>query len=345
MVLGASQSWCPVTSHGDCVAWAADRTLIIYNTNSSRFESQEIARFEDSAAHAENTHAHTKPHTDTIRAISFSPDGGSIASAGEDKRVLVWTRNSSKDLWTCSSEYLHSKRIMAVQFDKTGNLFFADKFGEFFLLKQNQISLMFGHLSAVSSVLYSGARNLLVSADRDEKIRLAQYPSVEHIQSFLFGHRRYVCQMTFIGKDHLELVSAGADGRVIHWDIRDPCTPKKMFEVEFPSGPINSVVATDGAVLVVRSEDADKLFFVKNGAIAEERSLDFSVQAMHVLSNGAVVCVDSNSHLRWLDGGGEVRLPADVPGVAVSLMKVVHHENDEEGILFKKKRSECGRGV
>jgi len=92
------QFHCPIAVHGSRVAWAAGKNLVIYNFGVKKFE-RDLSE--------------TK-HTDTIRAIAFSKDGEMVATAGEDKRVVV--QGTSGEV----KEFLHGKKIMAVHVDDSG---------------------------------------------------------------------------------------------------------------------------------------------------------------------------------------------------------------------------------
>ena len=326
------QALCPIVSRGDYIAWAAGSGLAVYNTASKRIEKD----VSDSCG-----------HYDAIRSIAFDSTGNRLVTAGEDKRVIVWDRDAG--WWRIERSFLHSKKLMVVLFDSDDNVVFGDKFGEFFRFKEltaplvadeypvdgidedegrvdSQIELLFGHLAAVSCAIYSEKLGLLISADRDEKIRLSQYPKVWLIESFLFGHRKYVSSLAFFGGDETKIVSAGADGMVILWDISDPSNPKQVWSVSVGDGPINSIAVDGSRVLVVKTQEPDRVTVIENGEITGELTLELPAQSIHVTPTASIVAVGSNSHLMTV-GGTTVRVAEDVPGIPISLMKVVHHEN------------------
>lgn len=307
------QFLCPLRSTKTLTVWAANQDVVVLCHD----DSVEIL----------------KGHTDTVRAISVFED--LIASGGEDKQILVWKKDA-ENKWIQHSRYLHGKRIMAIQYDENGVLFFADKFGEFYRFdgKNGGVQLMFGHLSAVSAVAFGG--NFLVSADRDEKIRLARYPQVEVIEAYLFGHRRYICSLALQGAT---LVSAGADGKVICWDLTNLEKPFILWQTKLPEGPINSAAIVGDIAYIVRSAEPSKIIALSaNSQSFLEES--FQIQTLAANAMGELIAVDSNSHLHILSAERSViKLDSDVPGVPMTLIKTVHHENAED-MIFKKKRSE-----
>lgn len=73
-----------------------------------------------------------------------------------------------------------------------------------------------GHVSMLTSlVLYGDGR--ILTADRDEHIRMSRYPDSFLIEKFLFGHGEFVSQLVLL-KDGF-LVSAGGDLYLLLWDL------------------------------------------------------------------------------------------------------------------------------
>ena len=249
--------------------------------------------------------------------------------------------------WTPSRVFAHKKKVMAVEITASGSVIFADKFGDFFRLRDTsgiaagskaagsdseddvdgETELLFGHLAAVSTAIYSPARDMLVSADRDEKIRLTRFPKVWNIESFLFGHKRYVSSLAWFGADGL--VSAGADGMIVLWDIENSQSPRQVWSICVGDGPVNSMAVADDKVLIIKADEPNKLVTIVNGEIVDTCTLPCEVQSVHVLPNARVALIDKSSHLMWFNGD-RVPIAADVPGVPITLMKVVHHENFDQ---------------
>lgn len=325
-MIETEQYLCPIESFGDIVVWAANSVLVI----ASKTQVLEL-----------------EGHSDTIRTISISPNGEYIVSGGEDKKICVWAKIPD-GTWKIDSTYIHSKRIMCVQFDEFGQVFFADKFGEFYALNTPPSSepptLMFGHLSAVSSILYKD--NILVSADRDEKIRLAKYPRVDIIDSFLFGHKRYVSHMSFT-RQNAQLATAGADGQIILWNIENRENPTVVWKKYLGDGTLNTMCVTKDYVYVVRSCDPKHIHTISlnnpdNNQLIET---NFDIQSLHEISDTReLVAVDCHtSHLMNVHTSStHTALSREIPGVPIVLMKAVHHENtlDEENSNFKRKKSD-----
>merc|ERR1712166_1054387 len=66
----------------------------------------------------------------------------------------------------------------------------------------------------------SSRRRLLLTADRDERIRISQFPDSYILEGFLLGHTAYVTAFTTIPSSYLA-VSCGGDMTLRLWNIDD----------------------------------------------------------------------------------------------------------------------------
>jgi hypothetical protein len=329
------QAYCPVKVFGNKIAWAAANHLVIYNIVDKSFELNVDA-------------TSTGGHTDAIRGIAFSPDGSRIATVGEDKRVIFWA-STNGNLWSVEYSFLHNKKLMTVDFlNESGELIFGDKFGDIFKLNvgNERAEILYGHLAAVTAGLWSRSRNLYVSADRDEKIRITEFPKYWNISSFLFGHKRYVSSLCFFDAAETKLVSAGADGLIALWDLSQIADPKRVWFCQLGDGPINSVAVRDNEVFVVRTDEPDRIVRIRDGVVVNEEQLSEKAQTLLSPAGRAMGFIDYNSHLRFMDGEN-LFIAENIPGVPVTLMKFVHHENldGEEYGERKRKKSQITDGV
>ncbi|VDK62301.1 unnamed protein product [Cylicostephanus goldi] len=73
-------------------------------------------------------------------------------------------------------------------------------------------------ISMVLDVAITNDGRFLLSADRDEKIRVSRYPQAFVVQSFCLGHDAYVSSLAQSGT---RVFSCGGDGVVHEWDIQN----------------------------------------------------------------------------------------------------------------------------
>ncbi|KAF1898338.1 hypothetical protein Lal_00033105 [Lupinus albus] len=124
-------------------------------------------------------------HKDSIRAIRFSANGKLFVSAGDDKTLKIWSPISWRCIFTLSSE----KRISAVAISNDESyVCFADKFGVVWvvditgfdanqpLLYKKPTPLLSHYCSIITSLEFSPDDRFILSADRDFKIRVTNFP-------------------------------------------------------------------------------------------------------------------------------------------------------------------------
>lgn len=110
-------------------------------------------------------------------------------------------------------------------------LFVIDKTGDLYKLTPSGDShFLLGHLfmfSDVKFVLDKEKKKIvyIISADRDEKIRITNYPEVWKIERFCFGHKSYITRI-LVSDDH-KFVSIDEQNKVNLWNLEDLKNPSK----------------------------------------------------------------------------------------------------------------------
>ncbi|KAL5155096.1 tRNA (guanine-N(7)-)-methyltransferase non-catalytic subunit WDR4 [Glycine soja] len=146
-------------------------------------------------------------HKNNIRAIRFGAKGKLFVSAGDDKTVKFWSTQSWRCITTVSSE----KRVTAVAISNDGTFVcFADKFGVVWVVDvdhplhdKKPAPLLSHYCSIITSLEFSPDGRFILSADRDFKIRVTNFPQkplngAHQIQSFCLGHTEFVSCLAFI---------------------------------------------------------------------------------------------------------------------------------------------------
>uniref|UniRef100_A0A5S6QMI0 tRNA (guanine-N(7)-)-methyltransferase non-catalytic subunit n=1 Tax=Trichuris muris TaxID=70415 RepID=A0A5S6QMI0_TRIMR len=140
-----------------------------------------------------------------------------LAVATSDKCVRLYdiSVGNSKHVWQLN------KQPTALTFLGKDDLLAADRVGEVTHLTAEGPKPLLGHYSMLLDMVVSKDKRYLVTADRDNKIRVSHYPNAYNIQSFCLGHTDYVRSLAWMqdnnGNDFL--ASSSGDETVRIWDI------------------------------------------------------------------------------------------------------------------------------
>jgi len=89
--------------------------------------------------------------------------------------------------------------------------------------------LLLGHVSMLTDVVYTKAndRSYIITADRDEHIRISRGPPQAHIiEGFCFGHEAFISKLCLTPSGLL--VSGGGDDHLYVWDWQNCALKEKM---------------------------------------------------------------------------------------------------------------------
>jgi tRNA (guanine-N(7)-)-methyltransferase subunit TRM82 len=88
-----------------------------------------------------------------------------------------------------------------------------------------EYQLLLGHVSMLTDLLHvslrasQSPRHYIVTADRDEHIRVSRGPPQAHIiEGYCLGHSSFVTRLCVPQWDERMLISGGGDGRILVWD-------------------------------------------------------------------------------------------------------------------------------
>jgi tRNA (guanine-N(7)-)-methyltransferase subunit TRM82 len=87
-------------------------------------------------------------------------------------------------------------------------------------LQEKRQRLLLGHTASILTGICV-SRNRIMTADRDEKIRVSLFPETHAIIGFLFGHEAYVSAIDVVADDSERrlIASCGGDGTIRLWNI------------------------------------------------------------------------------------------------------------------------------
>lgn len=122
------------------------------------------------------------------------------------------------------------KRANSLLIDPSnGSAIVGDKFGDVVRYTSGSKNgrLLLGHVSIITDLIWGHENRYLITSDRDEKIRVNNYPNTYNIEMFLLGHKEFVSRMTLIPDSSL-LVSGGGDPYLIVWEYQSGSIKQKV---------------------------------------------------------------------------------------------------------------------
>lgn len=181
-----------------------------------------------------------------IRNLIISKDGKKLFScADSDKSVLIFDIDltNENNCLTLVKRQPFPKRPNAITIsDDEKTVIMADKFGDVYSITtdgeplqniNDELDPILGHVSMLTDVLFkkdSNGKSYILSADRDEHIKISHFPQSFIVDKWLFGHSQFVSSICSpIWKSNF-LFSAGGDDFVYLWDWE---SGKKLSEFKY----------------------------------------------------------------------------------------------------------------
>jgi len=229
-----------------------------------------------------------KTKENEILNACFSNDGSLFALITSCKQALVL---DVKKHWSLLANIGITKTATCVAFDGEGKLVVADRSGSVrrYDLRsgsgekeaeenikivedgdKQQGEELFGHLSQVLDLCFSPDGRLILTADRDEKLRITRYPQTHIIESFCLGHFAYVKSIVCV--DERTVATGGGDGEIRLWDL---LTGACIFTEQSFDDPIRKLeFCPKEKVLIVLPEETDASDRIRHLVFdSEKRSL------------------------------------------------------------------------
>uniref|UniRef100_A0A3B5LSL2 tRNA (guanine-N(7)-)-methyltransferase non-catalytic subunit WDR4 n=1 Tax=Xiphophorus couchianus TaxID=32473 RepID=A0A3B5LSL2_9TELE len=130
--------------------------------------------------------------SDTVLAFAVSSSGKLMAITDDTKRLILFQCEPS---WHCISIRWVIRRCTSLVFSPAEDeLLVADKSGDVYSFSvvepEKDGELKMGHLSMLLAVTISADDQYIITADRDEKIRVSHRRSPYNIQSYCLGHHQ-----------------------------------------------------------------------------------------------------------------------------------------------------------
>ncbi|XP_023648712.2 tRNA (guanine-N(7)-)-methyltransferase non-catalytic subunit wdr4 [Paramormyrops kingsleyae] len=213
--LAACEDWVVVTSGKSLIAVSikSEREPFLYDCSKAEQKPKDSNNKSEEGGSEESS-------TDKILAFAISSCGKFCALTDDRKRLVLFRTEPS---WHCVSIRWVVRRCTSLVFTEAEDeILVADKSGDVYsfsvLEPEKEGQLKLGHLSMLLAVAVSNDDKYVITADRDEKIRVSVLKSPHNIQSFCLGHREFVSALCTSALHPDWLMSGSGDGTVKLWE-------------------------------------------------------------------------------------------------------------------------------
>ena len=158
-------------------------------------------------------------HTQSVRALAFSPDGTTLATGSGDRTLRLWNVAAKQTIATLTE---HKSSIHSVAFSPDGTtLVSGDEAGGVHLWNvatRQKLFTVSGHAATAQWVTYSPDGSTLASGSDDGTIRLWD-AATQHLKVTLVGHTDQIRAVVFSPDGSILASAGGRDYTVRLWDV------------------------------------------------------------------------------------------------------------------------------
>ncbi|XP_055844755.1 tRNA (guanine-N(7)-)-methyltransferase non-catalytic subunit wuho [Episyrphus balteatus] len=191
----------------------------------------------------QNTKSKTPIEPPSIQHVQLSSNGILLAvtTAGQKALLLYQCRPEHAKLVSVRSLARASSAISFSANDK--QLLVTDKTGDCYLFDcenyQQPGKLILGHLSVVYDVLLTPDEKFVITCDRDDKIRVSNFPNCCEIEGYCLGHKEFVSAIKLLPFDNQILLSISGDESLKLWNYREG---RKLCDFKLPAPGIKCTI-------------------------------------------------------------------------------------------------------
>lgn len=175
-----------------------------------------------------------------VRLVAISQDGNHAASLSDDKSLMTYDLSHTGITIRNTRTVIKKGSYLSFSPDRHNNIILSDKTGDMFsypldpkplvgerpkqlILNSDpslnpDATLILGHVSILTCHCISRDGKKILSADRDEHIRISRYPDSYVVDRYLFGAEGFVSALHISELRPEVLISGGGEGVLRIWD-------------------------------------------------------------------------------------------------------------------------------
>ena len=159
-------------------------------------------------------------HTDAVRSVAFSPDGGMLASGSFDGTIKLWNVANGDLINTLEG---HEEAVRGVAFSPDGKRLASASFDQtvnIWSLPNGELLHSFhAHAASINKILFTpGKDNTIATASLDNSIRIWDIETGEMVAELADGHEEGILSIAY-SPDGALLASGGVDHLIRIHDI------------------------------------------------------------------------------------------------------------------------------
>jgi WD40 repeat protein len=203
----------------------------------------------------------TLNHQDSVRSISYSPNGKILASAGNDKIVKLWDIKLGRELHTLNG---HQKDVNSVSYSPNGKILASASDDQTIKLwdavSGRELRTLRGHRGGVTKISYSPDGKTLASSSLDKTVKLWNIETGHEIRT-LTGHKKFVINVRYSPNGRI-LASTSGDNTMKLWDAESGHEIRTLIQNQYI---LDFSYSPDGRTLASTNGTSIKLWDIASG--------------------------------------------------------------------------------